>query len=227
MRYLRIQSITDDVTGELGFNIKGNNLSNDGQYFVSGDGLLIAHDIIEHQQGIDKIGVTLEDEIIAFGGIIYTRGMTGNLGSPMLRPEESLGIELADFFRYYNDIKITTKHYPKKWDYEELCEFDFIFDTVNKMKKILNENSYEEYYSEEDNKKELLNPYIEWIRHHLKYGVYLAHKRYGCNYKAMTMFKCIQDEVNRFSPSFEGEEFILGYQSDIAVMRPLEEYEYE
>ena len=100
MVYLRLETIIDELSGSLMFHIKNNKLKNTGEMPIGADATVIAHDIIEHQRGLGMIKY-FEDELIAIGGILYVRGMSGEL-SNYCSMEENLGEELHNLFRYLN-----------------------------------------------------------------------------------------------------------------------------
>lgn len=226
MRYLEIRTIRDEMTGELGFNLIKNGMPNNGSEFVAGHGLIIAHDIIEHQQGLKNIG-TLEDELIALGGITYTRVVTGELQTPIFTGEKSLSFDIARMFEYYSEkcYRSGKKYYPKRLleDYE----YDSIMETIQIARKSLILNEDEEWYYDDDRKK-YIEPYLSWCKHLMLHGVYKAEKRFGNNHVALHVFKMIEEEVNRHSKwiDYEGQEFILGYTHSKAVMYE-KEIEYE
>lgn len=64
-------------TGSWGIAVKGIDTSLD--LFVATQGRLVAHDLLEHLDGIDKIG-DLEDELRALGALMYVRGWSYDWG---------------------------------------------------------------------------------------------------------------------------------------------------
>lgn len=62
----------DKEFGGLGFRLEGTSLDPQ-EYNMATDGVLIAHDILEHINGVQEIG-TIGDELEALGAIWYTRG---------------------------------------------------------------------------------------------------------------------------------------------------------
>ena len=65
MRYVRLQVAEDQLSGELGLKIKGMRAT---EGMAMGSGLLVAHDLLEHQNGLRAIG-SVGDELEALGGI--------------------------------------------------------------------------------------------------------------------------------------------------------------
>ena len=95
-----LKCIEDQNTGIIGL-ILADMPQNDDTNAAS-EGLLIAHDILEHQNGAKCIG-TIDDELEALGGAWYIRGQHGELrrdsrGS-MYNVHESLAFDLSRMFR--------------------------------------------------------------------------------------------------------------------------------
>ncbi len=65
-------SARDDDTGDIGLVIQGLQPTS-GKVNSAREGLLIAHDLIEHVNGIEQIG-SIDDELEALGAIWYVRG---------------------------------------------------------------------------------------------------------------------------------------------------------
>lgn len=76
MKRVILKSFADRNTGEIGLGIKGMSRNDDTN--AATEGLLIAHDLIEHVNGPSKIG-TIDDELEALGAIWYVRGQHGQL----------------------------------------------------------------------------------------------------------------------------------------------------
>lgn len=226
MRYLKIQTIRDEMTGELSFNLKKNGMPNNGEEVLGGFGMIIAHDILEHQQGLEKIG-TLEDELIALGGVLFVRGNTGELSKGMYSAEENIAFDLTRMFTYFGDRTKRTgiKYYPKR--IAEEWDDCFVDECIKIARLYLIKNDCEEYYQDEDKheRKPLIDPYLKWAKHLIRYGIYKAEKRFGDSHTAVSMFKRIENRVDRFTPEYEGEEFILGYNSHSCTMRRIEIWE--
>lgn len=219
MRYLRIRVIQDEMTGELGFNLINNGMPNNGSEVVAGQGLIIAHDILEHQHGLKKIG-TLEDELIALGGVIYIRGTTGELSNGFNSVEDNIASDLTRMFRYslYNPTFTGKKYYPKRL--LEGYEYDIIKDSIQKARRDLILDEYEDYESKGMSRE--IQQYLCWCKHLMLYGLYKAEKRFGNEYEALHTFKQIQHVVDSHTPEYEGQEFILGYKQGYATMREKE-----
>lgn len=76
MKTVTFISFKDDNTGEIGLGFAG--VARHEEMNSATTGLIIAHDIIEHQNGAAAIG-TIDDELEALGAIWYVRGQHGEL----------------------------------------------------------------------------------------------------------------------------------------------------
>jgi len=102
MKHITLIAREDRSTGELGLIIEGTRLMD--YPMVANDGLLVAHDLIEHQQGIHKIG-SIGDELLALGAIWYVRGQhsdlrRGGTGS-MHSPETNIAYDVINMGRMF------------------------------------------------------------------------------------------------------------------------------
>jgi len=90
-----------NVTGELGLVPQGIPISDD--YMALTTGRSLAHDVVEHPNGIEQIG-GVGDELEACGAIWYTRGHLHDMERPVrsiYTPEQSMGYELSTNFTYW------------------------------------------------------------------------------------------------------------------------------
>ncbi len=76
MKRIVLESFRDETTGELGLGLL--DMPRHEQTNAATDGALLAHDLIEHVNGAERIG-TIDDELEALGGIWYVRGQHGEL----------------------------------------------------------------------------------------------------------------------------------------------------
>ena len=114
-----------DKTGETGFEIHGQRNTNG--MFVGTTGILVAHDLIEHVNGIEMIG-GLGDELMALGGIWETRGQWGDMWrgkyANKLSSEKNIAGELPELYRVFlQGVPFRIEIPPYIKDYEELYEF--------------------------------------------------------------------------------------------------------
>ena len=91
-----------------------------------GDAYLVAHDIVEHVNGFDKIG-GLEDEIEALGALWVVRGHSCDIRRPnrsMYSPERTISSELEDLAQMYWSGR------PLRFVYSHAHYMDESFDCI-------------------------------------------------------------------------------------------------
>lgn len=104
MRSVKLRAIEDRSSGLVGL------ILDDMRRFdfttAANEGRLIAHDLLEHQQGARAIG-SLDDELIALGGVWYIRGQFSDLSrdgfGSRYSAEESVGFDIANMAELYRD----------------------------------------------------------------------------------------------------------------------------
>lgn len=77
MRTVMLTARYDDATGNIGLACNGLPQSDD-EPMVANSGVLIAHDLIEHVNGLKRIG-SIHDELQALGAVWFTRGNWGDI----------------------------------------------------------------------------------------------------------------------------------------------------
>ena len=115
----------DQEMGGMGFYIHGATMNGD-EYNMATDGLLVAHDILEHQR-IKDIG-SIGDELKAMGAIWYVRAQFGDFKNRHIEPAKHLASEITRmardyFYSPYIRCKVPVKR--EHWLHEE---FNYIID---------------------------------------------------------------------------------------------------
>lgn len=126
---IRLVVREDAVSGELGLVNK--ELADLEMPMVDYDGYQIAHDIVEHVNGIKSIG-TIEDELEALAGIWWTRGQWADIrrdgvGS-MFSPEENIASDVTNLFREWAMRGYRPLKYTQAKDVGFDDEFEYIID---------------------------------------------------------------------------------------------------
>jgi len=210
MKTVILESFTDEMTGELGYGVKGLDTSDD-RINSTYDPVLIAHDLIEHVNGVKNIG-SIEDELQALGAVWYVRGQWGdlrrdNVGSAYT-PYESLAFDVARMFRdwYQGDMEHISSPVTQPHDFDD----DF--------KAILNiaESTYKDEFNEEDITPELHEhwPQYRWSAlAHMRKGARKAARKYGTALVANSMFWDIASALEPYlkSVDYEGQQLKLRY----------------
>ena len=213
MRYVQLEVIEDLEFGGLGLAFKNRKFCNG--MFTTQEGLVVAHDLIEHQQGTAKIG-SIGDEMIALGGVCFTRAQWGDMrrdsiGS-MYTPEQNISSDIIHMGRLYLDNGVPMRQPLKRVRSNPLeCIVDSVID-----------------YAREDIRSELDEPcsqeqidnYLEQCRLLMTQGISMANRRFGNGLVANNQFWAIEQKVSDFIHQIEyaGQQFRLGYGEGKCVM---------
>lgn len=202
MRYVRLEAYEDEL-GELGLIIKGTPKTED--IIADRNGGLLAHDLLEHQQGLDKIGCC-EDELIALGAVWQVRGRWGDFltGRPLyMRTTEALAVDVSSVWDSLGrgDWWPGTKQYHTR-PHDEDDAFDEILAYAR--------SSLDVWDSENGPDPDV---FLADAKHLLRIGYRLAHRRFGHSTRGYDTFRAVRDAVARCAanPDYEGQEFILAY----------------
>lgn len=211
MRHLNIV-VRKDYGGIEGLMLEDVTLINTPMATLSGD--LIAHDIMEHQNGLGSIG-SVDDELEALGGLWYVRGRNGPIRpEAMHSPEEALTYEVANLFQYYTGgAKFRT---PVPNTRAHIYDESFESVIAEAKKSIRDELSYQDMsvnYTE-------LDYYLDSVLHYLRRGYIKAKRRFGGRC-AHSMFWDIAEAVDNITDEIigEGQTFVLSYDRNGAVCR--------
>lgn len=193
-------------TGETGLLIEGLKQFCGG-FNVAHEGLIVAHDIMEHQQGLDSIG-SIGDEMLALGGVQFVRGWTGrlrkdNVGS-MYTPAESLASDLVNMGQLYLEGGIPMREVHVKVEPHDMdCEFK---ESCNIALRDLRSEL-------EDYDKKEVKKYLKRCKHLMRRGYDMAATRFNNDHvEAENQFwsiaECVDDILSR-SDIYVGAEFII------------------
>lgn len=205
--------IKENCTGEIGLVLKNLNI-NDDMPMVAITGETIAHDLLEHVNGIDKIG-TIQDELQALGALWFVRGQFGYLRKieSFHSVETNIASDVSrmamDYIKniYHDEItKLKTKRVDE-------CETEFQ-EILNIAKTRFNtEIRYSEPLTNEE--KSNADYYFSQVIHNLRKGYRKAVTKYkGEPAKTNNLFWAITDAINKaikYNETFEGLEFKLSY----------------
>ncbi len=197
-------------TGELGIIINGTNV--DDNIFVVFSGRGIAHDLVEHVNGVDSIG-TVTDEFQALGSLWYTRGETGTI------TDDGMVNDLLGLVGGYtiNGLGPVIPEQPES-DYDNT--FEWVIESF--MEKVGRE------LDDEDDVNINLDLFCDQALKGFRLGVEKQEKRFSTPWKAYELFQQVQDTLNKhfgitedytgarnsFTPEFEGMEYILTITKD-------------
>lgn len=221
MRSIRLIAASDEYDSTLGFVLKGCK-SFDG-LMADRDGLLTAHDICEHQNGIKNMG-PVWDELEALGGIWYCRGQWGDLLTDAGRaysPAQNIASDVTRmFFEWLNsDQQALGPNGLRAGSRPSLWDDDFAEVIQYARNDIPGELEPEDYTSEQ------LETYLTLALHRMRAGFRKAARRYerkgASRFAGNEQMRAIRDAVARAVKciEFEGQEFILSYGNGAAQCR--------
>jgi len=206
MRHIKLTVVEDQELGGLGFKIRGSKFCNG--MFTAQEGLIVAHDLIEHQQGVAKIG-SIGDEMIALGGICYTRGHIADLSrdgrGSMYSPEENIASDIIHMGRLYFDNDVPMRQKSKRMRSDYLSDFiDGVIDYAREGIRAELDEQPGQY---------LIEQYLEECALLMQEGVVLADRRFKDTHTANNMFwgirESVQDCIDQME--YEGQTFRLSY----------------
>ena len=208
MRHVQLES-WQDHNGTLGLILAGS--PKDEELFADFTGGLIAHDLIEHQNGASRIGQP-DDEIEAIGAMWQVRGRHGDfvqddprVGSAWT-PEQSTILELASIARnvgWHTDWTPRIGQYVTRPHYQDETFIEML-DWVRPHVE-----------AEVEDLDELfpLEAYLENALHLLRTGYRKAERRFGPDYDGIDLFRAIKRAVSPHASRVEaeGQIFRLSY----------------
>ena len=215
MKNVILNVVTDGASGELGLVVEGLHLMSD-EFMVATDGLLIAHDLLEHVNGIDKIG-SIDDELEALGGVWYVRGQFGvlrqdNIGSAY-SIEQNIAADVTNLGRYYvgRNINYRTPVPKTKAGDEE--------DAFKEIMRYGMRSLPTELESEDDYSRTRFNEYKETAIHYIRQGFRKARRKHKDAYKTNCQFFAIARAINEIIDDiqWEGQQFLLEYGNQRAT----------
>lgn len=215
MPYVTLIATSDEYDSTLGLLIKGAPRY-DGM-MCDRNGSMIAHDLIEHQNGYSAIG-PIDDELEALGGIWHARGRHGDMMSQTggaYSPAENVA---ADISRMFSELGAVGIYWPRVGKYRtkaHLYDGDF-FEIIEKARHgiIADYNCG----SDEPLDRQLMTAYLENALHLMRSGFNKAGRRFGDSYASNSAYRFILEAVKQTTKfiDYEGQEFRLRWSMDSA-----------
>lgn len=224
MKTVILKCVEDNGSGELGLIVDGmKQLAND--FMAANDGILIAHDLIEHPNGIQAIG-SIDDELEALGACYWVRGQWGYLRKDSYStPEEGLAYDVSNlgliFARGIDFRNPVPRTRPGDWD--EALE-SIITEGIK-----LSHDELEYYDDVSALEKARLAIYAGQAIHFMRKGIIKAKKRFdGDAMRANRIFWDIARAVDPYAKhcDIEGQQFKLTYSKNGAFCEEHYEEKY-
>lgn len=206
MKHIRLIAFCDEPTGELGLGFLGH--TSHEALLGDREGGLIAHDLLEHQNGLSRIGDPA-DEVEAMGGMWFVRGQHGYLNERSIySPAQSIGHELCTIAsdNFYPWVPSGLKTRPHD------CDEDFL-EIITHARE-----SFSGYDRDDDFDDEV---YLADCLHLMRIGFNKAKRRFGDGYTAHDLYHRIKFAVGPYAkhPEYEGQQFTLSYGNGRAECR--------
>lgn len=219
MRHVHLTAFEDEPTGSLGLGFLG--YTSHPELYADREGGLIAHDIVEHQNGIRNIG-SPQDELEAMGGYWFARGQHGYTGNPNYMGTAHDAVGKADIITIAEDTFCGDwtprlgAYRTHRHDYDE--DFHEIIDIA---RKALPAN-----FDPEDLTRFPLEAFLDNALHLMRIGFNKARRRFGDGFRALDTFEAIKRAVAPHAKHVEysGQQFLLSYGNGRAFCHELEPF---
>lgn len=194
----KLKAMEDPATGDNGLVIEGVSVD-ESMPVVDTGGMVIAHDLIEHQNGLGRIG-TIIDELEALGAILFVRGRSGELNRRQQNyhsVESNIGE--GDLSRMFRDL---TEYEVSRIPVTQVCDVD---SEINRCIEYF--SPMEGIESSDGELRRLVEPYKRLCRAHMRIGYRKVYRRWKGDWQAAcTQYWAIADAVKPYSEHCEGWE---------------------
>lgn len=209
MRHVTLIAIADEYDNKPGLALKGAPVTAPG-FMADREGVLIAHDLLEHVNGPRQIG-SVWDELEALGAIWQVRARHGDLftGRPV---NFSMAVNVAsDITRMFADWVYSDKRYCGPWrGAEGTRKHDYDSDFLECI-AIARRDIPNEHDESETDLFPHIEAYLALALRRMRIGFRKAQKRYGKGFHGSNQFVAIREAVASAHVEFEGQEFRLSY----------------
>ncbi len=221
MRHVTLITTGDDYDSAPGFMVRGSRMADD--FMADREGVLIAHDLLEHVNGVHNIG-SVWDELEALGGIWQVRARHGELFTGRATYGNLKAYDMpyqiaSDITRMFGAWCYPESHYAGPGSFragsrplDEETESSFAATLDYARKDIPNEHSDIEP-ERESAFRASLDSYLALALRRMRIGYRKAHKRYGDGWRGANQFVAIREAVASAAKQIEtsGQDFRLSY----------------
>jgi hypothetical protein len=220
----------DENLGEMGWVVE-ELAEMEEQPSVARDGYLIAHDIVEHVNGIEAIG-GIGEELQAMGGVWNTRGQWGDIRRGRYQntdPHEALANDFQNMaIRYLNgeEMGYEIPEEVQESGYED--DFNDIWE--NTIIGLRREIEYEHFSLSKDEIEKMIEEFHKAAERFFHIGIIKHEALYGDRCNANTLFYNIVEALNGMvqgePESYQRISLTINYD-DLTATAMWEEEEYE
>lgn len=220
MRHIRLIAAADEYDTAPGLIIKGQ--PDFESLMADRDGTLIAHDILEHQNGTEPMGAVW-DELEALGAIWQVRGRHGDMASRQPSFHSAQSNVASDVTRMFSEYEMDPNNGPGGLsvgsrphlydeDFAEIIEIAHR-DIPRKYNDMGNGSEGEDANGWSPELHEIFETYLTLALHRMRAGFRKAEKRFGGGFAGHSLFVAIRDAVGDAvkSVEYEGQKFRLSY----------------
>ena len=187
-----LEVISCPTTGFPGLMLKGMK-RHEGMFTDGGEGVSIAHDLVEHINGVKAIG-SVGDELEAFGAMWFVRGHLADFEGNHYSPEQIMGMEYGSLSRYFGYAPLRASV-----ERELRCraDLDEIWEAIepHALKSI----------DAEDLDESMMDEYVRASRILFKRGHMKAERRYKDSIAANNQFHAIRRAVTSLPEFYEDD----------------------
>ena len=225
MNTIDLRAIECPLSGETGIVLSDMRICSDN-ISAATTGILVAHDIIEHQQGAEKIG-GIGDELIALGAVAHTRGQWGDMqrdGRQMYAAHETLAFDVANLATYYFE-GVPIREQLKPLDSGLVVLESFIDDVIEEAREMIPDellDSYDIHVTPSE-----LEDYLRACKTLMQHGAVMCQKRFNnSDFESNSTFWRLADELDKVTDRdlYVDELFRVRYDQHTVVVQ--EEYEF-
>jgi hypothetical protein len=199
-----------DETAHIGLVVRGTPTI-DGMIMVANSGLSIAHDLLEHLHGVERIG-EVGDELEALGATLWLRGHDLRPGEPQYYSvEHSLASDVA--LMAYDNILARRAPAPERTRSQRVPEWDTSVEEILLRAAESFRDEVRDFPAEDRPRPGFWAAYAAEARRRIHRGIRLARKRYPSQAQAYNLFVSIMQAVEPYARhcEYEGQEFRLRY----------------
>jgi len=222
VKVVKLKAIEDNVSGEIGLVLAKLNILDD-EPMTANEGHLIAHDLLEHVNGVQHIG-GIGDELEALGACWFIRGQFNDLSRKSYgsnySPEENIAADIVNMGVKFIHGARFDKPVPNTRKSDKDDSFEIMIEVARK--RIPRE--MDSYDNDEDNEADYtsrLNEYLRGVTHFLRTGYRKAVRKYKIPHGVNTMFWTIAEAIDKglkYYELFEGATFTLHYSEHKAYL---------
>lgn len=225
MKHVRLIAAADEYDSTPGLIIKGTPSFDD--LMTDRNGLLIAHDLLEHQNGVEPMG-TVWDEMEALGAIWYIRGQWGDMMTDTRSyhsPAVNVASDVTRMFSQWLDEgcfwgpggpRVGSRAHDFDEDFREIVEIARR-DIPREFNDMGRGDPDEDSNGWNQDMRDAFPEYLQFALHRMRSGFRKAQRRFerggASRWNGHNLFYAVKEAVKQAARhiDYEGQEFRLSY----------------